>query len=114
MAWPSHSPLRSPADIHQLVQLGAAALVHVPAASVALVHQLAQQLDSIGRRFFTHLLKLQHTRGLAVHVLGPLVEFEGELWERKDTGKDVRKGCRTTQYQETCVCVCVCDVAQAS
>lgn len=66
----------SPTDVHQLVQLRAAALIHVPAAHVALVHQLSQQLDHVFRCFFTYLLKLEHSRSLAVHMLCPLIEFE--------------------------------------
>lgn len=74
---PRHALWASPTDVHQLVQLGAATLVHVPAAHVALVHQLPQQLHRVARCLLAHLLKLQHARRLAEHVPGPLVQLEG-------------------------------------
>lgn len=98
---PCHTAVSaSPADVHQLVQLRAATLVHVPAALVALVHQLPQQLDHVVRCFLTDLLKLEHSRSLAVHVLGPLVQFEDEHLGWKGMGNKVRNSYRTTQCKE--------------
>ena len=66
---PHHASLSaSPTDVHQLVQLRATTLIHVSAAHMALVHQLPQQLDHVVRCFFTYLLKLEHSRSLAVHA----------------------------------------------
>lgn len=90
----------SPADVHQLVQLGAAALVKVPAAHVALVHQLPQQLDRAVRCIVTDLLELQHPSSLAVHVLRPLVEFEDAHLGQKGMGTRVRNGYWTAQCPE--------------
>lgn len=84
---PCHAGISaSPTDVHQLVQLRAATLIHVPAALVALVHQLPQQLDHVVRCFLADLLKLEHSRSLAVHMLSPLVQFEDEHLGRKEIG----------------------------
>lgn len=71
------------ADIHQLVQFRAAALIQVPAACMALVHQLSQQLNGVGRFRVTHSLKLQHPSCLTVHMLGSLVKLEVFHWGKR-------------------------------
>lgn len=62
--------------VHQLVKLWAAALIQVSTAGMALVHQIAQLSDGVGRGRITHGLKLQDTGSLAVHVLGALVQLK--------------------------------------
>lgn len=77
------SELDSQAEVHQLIQFRAAALVLVPAAGVALVHQLSQQPDgSIGLRV-AHALKPQHPGRLAVHVVRTLPQLEVSHWGRE-------------------------------
>lgn len=66
----------SQTNVHQLVQLRAATFIQVSAAGVALVHQVSQQLHRLGRFRITHALKLQHPRGLAVDVLGSLMQLK--------------------------------------
>ena len=98
---PRHAAISaSPTDVYQLVQLWAAALIQVLAAHVALVHELPQQLHCVVGCFFTDLLKLEHPRGLAEHVLGPLVRFEDEHLGRTGMGNKIRNSDWTVQYKE--------------
>lgn len=90
----------SPTDVYQLVQLRAAALIQVPAAHVALVHELPQQLHCVVRCFFTDLLKLEHSRCLAEHMLCPLVQFEDEHLGRTGMGNKIRNSDWTVQCKE--------------
>lgn len=71
-----HFALHSQTNVHQLIQFGAAALVQVSAAGMALVHQISQRLDGIGAGRVAHALKPQHPRSFAVHVLRSLVQLE--------------------------------------
>lgn len=113
---PCHAAISaSPTDVHQLVQLRAATLIHVPAALVALVHQLPQQLDHVVRCFLADLLKLEHSRSLAVHVLSPLVQFEDEHLGRK--GMETRKKSlldnpvqRKVQLLRTCISIFIINI----
>lgn len=66
----------SQTNIHQLIQFRAAALVLVPAAPVALAHQLSQRSDGIGASRLAHVLEAQHPRCFAVDVLRSLVKLE--------------------------------------
>lgn len=66
----------SQANVHELIQFGAAALVQVSAARVALAHQISQRPDGVGACRLAHALEAQHPRSFAVDVLGSLVKLE--------------------------------------
>lgn len=66
----------SQTDVHQLVQLRTAALVQVPTACMALVHQLSQLMYAPSRFGVTDLFKLLHTCRFTVHMLGTLVQLK--------------------------------------
>lgn len=83
--------LYSQTDVHQLIQLRAAALIHVSAACMALVHQGSKQLYRFSRFRVTHTLKLLHPCSFPVHVLGSLVRLKMCYCER---GEDVTYGNR--------------------
>lgn len=70
----------SQTNVYQLIKFGAAALVQVSAACVALAHQVSQCPECISTGRFTHALEAQHPLSFAVDVLCSLVELETLHW----------------------------------
>lgn len=68
--------LHSQTNVHQLIQFGAAALVQVSAACVALAHQISQRPDGISAGRLAHALEAQNPCSFAVDVLRSLVKLE--------------------------------------